>query len=145
MAVSLEARVPYLDTDLVKLAFQVPDHLKVNNHDTKILLKRVASRYLPRECIYRQKEGFSIPIKNWLKTRFHPLMEEFLNDSDIKSQGIFKPGTICKLKKEHLAGVANHSHILWSLIVFHAWCRRWFDTQYCQKASSGRTISSIYN
>jgi asparagine synthase (glutamine-hydrolysing) len=66
MAASLEARVPFLDKELVELAFQVPDHLKVANGQTKAVLKRVAARHVPAECVYRPKEGFSIPIKNWL-------------------------------------------------------------------------------
>ena len=125
MAVSLEVRVPYLDTEMVELAFQIPRQLKVANGQTKILLKRVAARHVPDECIYRPKEGFSIPIKNWLGTQFLPLMQDLLKVEDIKSQGLFQPETIERLKKEHLTGVANHSHILWSMMVFQDWRRRW--------------------
>jgi len=127
MAVSLEARVPYLDTDLVNLAFQVPDHLKVHKRQTKVLLKRIAAKHVPRECVYRPKEGFSIPVKNWLNSQFRPIMEEFLNEHDVKTRGIFNIHTVDRLKKEHLAGMENHSHILWSLIVFHAWQKRWLN------------------
>ncbi|MDO8550468.1 MAG: asparagine synthase (glutamine-hydrolyzing), partial [Ignavibacteria bacterium] len=57
MAVSLESRVPYLDPDVVTLAFQVPEELKVSKNETKIILKKVASKYVPEECVYRPKEG----------------------------------------------------------------------------------------
>jgi asparagine synthase (glutamine-hydrolysing) len=130
MAVSLETRVPLLDKELVELAFRIPGNLKVANGKTKILLKRVASRHVPRECVYRPKEGFSIPIKNWLKSRLRSLMEELLNSEGIKQEGLFQSTTIEKLKKEHLSGVANHSHILWSLMVFQAWRRRWLEGGY---------------
>lgn len=126
MAVSLESRVPYLDPDLVELAFQIPERLKVTPGETKVLLKSVAARHLPAECVYRPKEGFSIPIKNWLCNEFRPLMEELLSDQAIREQGIFQVNTIKRLKQEHLAGTANHSHILWSLIVFQSWYKRWF-------------------
>ncbi|OIP67337.1 MAG: asparagine synthase (glutamine-hydrolyzing) [Oscillatoriales cyanobacterium CG2_30_40_61] len=126
MAVSLESRVPYLDPDLVELAFQIPDRLKLANGETKVLLKSIAARHVPPECVYRPKEGFSIPIKNWLCNEFRPLMEELLSDQAIKDQGIFQVNTIKRLKEEHLAGTANHSHILWSLIVFQSWYKRWF-------------------
>lgn len=125
MAVSLESRVPYLDPDLVELAFQIPEQLKVAKGKTKILLKKVAARHVPSECIYRPKEGFSIPIKNWLCNEFRPLMEELLSDQAIRDQGIFQVNTIKRLKQEHLAGTANHSHILWSLIVFQSWSKKW--------------------
>ncbi len=127
MAVSLEARVPYLDTGLVELAFQVPESLKVNNTQTKVLLKKVAARHIPRECVYRPKEGFSIPIKTWLGTELRPLMEELLNDNKLEKEGLFVPYEVQRLKDEHLEGRANHSHIIWSLMVFQAWRRRWLQ------------------
>ena len=127
MAVSLEARVPYLDPDLVALAFQVPEKFKVTSKGTKIILKKLASKYVPYECVYRPKEGFSIPIKNWLMNEFRPLMEDLLNKNRIKRDGIFNPNTVERLKQEHLNGTANHSHILWSMIVFQDWKRRWLE------------------
>jgi len=124
MACSLETRVPLLDTELVELAFRVPSHLKVSG-TTKDLLKRVAVRHVPRECVYRPKEGFSIPMKHWLGTEFRPLLEELLAPSRIASEGIFQPDTVARLKTEHLDGRANHSHVLWTLLVFQDWRRRW--------------------
>ena len=127
MAVSLEARVPYLDTEMVELAFRIPGGLKVRNGQTKMLLKKVAARHVPADCVYRRKEGFSIPIKNWLNTRFKPLMDCLLDDGRIQAEGIFQAQSINRLKREHASGVANHSHILWSLIVFEAWRERWLE------------------
>jgi asparagine synthase (glutamine-hydrolysing) len=127
MAVSLETRVPYLDPDVVELAFKIPEELKVQPDETKVILKKVASKLVPRECIYRPKEGFSIPIKNWLNNEFKPLMNNLLDSKKIRSDGIFNYGTIERLKSEHTSGRANHSHILWSLMVFHDWKRRWLE------------------
>jgi asparagine synthase (glutamine-hydrolysing) len=127
MANSLEARVPYLDPHLVTLAFQIPEQFKVNQGQTKILLKTIAARYVPADCVYRPKEGFSIPIKNWLKREFRDLMLEHLNPHHIQQQGIFRASTITRLIREHLKGKANHSHILWSLIVFQNWQKRWLS------------------
>jgi asparagine synthase (glutamine-hydrolysing) len=125
MAVSLETRVPYLDKDLVELAFQVPEKLKLDGNETKAILKKVASRLVPKECVYRPKEGFSIPIKHWLNSEFKPLMDGYLNKEEIQSSNIFNWDTVDRLKKEHSTGIANHSHILWGLIVFHDWQKRW--------------------
>lgn len=127
MANSLEARVPYLDPDLVTLAFQVPERLKVHRGKTKVLLKAIAAKQIPRDCVYRPKEGFSSPIKQWLKAEFRDLMQDHLNPTQIQQQGIFQTSTIERLSKEHLSGIANHSHILWSLIVFQSWYRRWLS------------------
>lgn len=127
MAVSLEARVPYLDTEVVELAFQVPEKFKATSKETKVILKSIAAKYVPKECIYRPKEGFSIPIKNWLNKEVKPVMEDLLDNKKIAADGIFDFNTIDRLKKEHSAGAANHSHILWSLIVFHDWKKRWLE------------------
>ncbi len=125
MAVSLEARVPYLDKDLVALAFSMPDNLKVKGLRTKILLKKIAARHVPRDCVYRAKEGFSIPIKNWLGNQFRPFLEEYLRPESVEADGVLRSNTIEKLKREHLEGRANHSHVLWALIVYRAWRSRW--------------------
>jgi asparagine synthase (glutamine-hydrolysing) len=125
MAVSLEARVPFLDVELVETAFRMPAEYKVNGIQTKVLLKKIAARYVPREIVYRQKQGFSIPIKSWLKRELRPLMEDLLHARRIYDQGLFQASTVVRLKKEHLAGVANHSHILWSLMVFQYWVQSW--------------------
>ncbi|MGH7544420.1 MAG: asparagine synthase-related protein, partial [Gemmatimonadota bacterium] len=125
MACSLEARVPLLDHRLVELAFQVPPDLKVRGGRTKILLKRVAARHVPPECVYRPKEGFSIPLKHWLKDGLRPLMEDLLSPARVGAGGLFESVEVDRLKREHLEGRANHSHLLWSLMVFEMWRRRW--------------------
>lgn len=127
MAVSLEARVPYLDKELVELAFRVPAALKAFRGKTKVLLKRVAARHVPLDCVYRPKEGFSIPIKNWLGAELRPLMEDLLDSKKIGQEALFRPRTIDRLKREHYTGQANHSHILWALVVFQAWRKRWLE------------------
>ena len=125
MACGLETRVPLLDRELAELAFAIPSELKVANGSMKVLLKRVAARHVPRDCVYRPKEGFSIPIKHWLKTDFRPLLAEYLDQGRLESEGLFQAATIQRLKDEHLQGKANHSHVLWSLLVFQDWRRRW--------------------
>jgi asparagine synthase (glutamine-hydrolysing) len=127
MGVSLEARVPYLDRELVELAFRVPAALKVAKGQTKVLLKAIAARHVPRHCVYRPKEGFSVPIKNWLATEFRGLLDGLLSRERMASGGVFAWPTIERLKREHLGGVANHSHVLWSLMVFEAWRERWLE------------------
>ncbi len=127
MAVSLEARVPLLDVELAELSFRIPDRYKIRRGETKAVLKHIAARKVPRHCVYRRKEGFSIPIKHWLGTQFRPLLDVATERSVIESQGLFEYSTIDRLKAEHLAGVANNSHILWSLIVFDNWRNKWLE------------------
>jgi len=125
MACSIEARVPLLDREVVELAFRLPSKLKYDGNHTKILLKRVAARHVPRECVYRPKEGFSIPIKNWLKDEFRGLVERYLAPERLSQEGLFEPAVVARMWQEHLANRANHSHLLWSLLVFEQWRDRW--------------------
>jgi asparagine synthase (glutamine-hydrolysing) len=125
MACSIEARVPLLDKDVVELAFRMPSELKYSDNETKILLKRVAARHVPRDCVYRPKQGFSIPIKSWLKDEFRDLLETYLGPQRIAAGGVFDVAEVTRLKQEHLDNRANHSHVLWSLLVFQHWLERW--------------------
>lgn len=125
MAVSLETRVPFLDKEVVELAFQVPDSLKIRDGQSKWILKKIAERYLPMASVYRPKEGFSVPLKHWIMSGNRGLMEELLSQRRIEDGAIFSWPEIERLKAEHLAGRRNHSHQLWAMMMFHAWQDRW--------------------
>jgi asparagine synthase (glutamine-hydrolysing) len=127
MAVSLEVRVPLLDVDLVELAFRMPPETKLADGETKYLLKKLAAQRIPKDCVYRQKEGFSIPIKNWLAGQFRPILDKYTDPALLGQEGIFDVDVVSRLKSEHLDGKANHSHVLWSLIVFQAWQEQWLN------------------
>ncbi len=121
MATSLEARVPFLDYRFVELCASIPSHLKLNGRKTKYILKKSMEDLLPREILYRGKEGFSIPIKNWLKKELKPMMTDVLSAEKINREGFFDSQYVEKLKTEHIKGIKNHSHRLWALMVFGKW------------------------
>ncbi len=123
MATSLEARVPFLDYRFVEFAATIPGEYKMQGRKTKVILKQAMEGLLPKEILYRGKEGFSIPIKNWLKKDLKPLMMETLAPEKIRREGFFNSDYIQKLIRQHLAGQENHSHRLWALIIFG----RWYD------------------
>ncbi len=126
MATSLEARVPFLDHRVVEFALSIPHHLKIKNFKTKYILKKMNERSLPDNVINKPKQGFSIPMKNWLKGPVKPMMTDMLSYNRIKEQGIFNPDYIKRLIQEHLENKCNHSHKLWSLILFQLWKDRFF-------------------
>ncbi len=121
MATSLEARVPFLDHRVVEFAARVPGSMKMANGRTKILVKDALAKLLPQMITKRGKEGFSIPIKNWLKSELKPLMMETLAPEKIRADGFFQADMIERLIKEHLQNKENHSHRLWALMVFQIW------------------------
>ena len=121
MAASLEARVPFLDHRFVEFTATIPGRLKLQGKNTKYLLKKAMGDILPPQILNRGKEGFSIPIKNWLKTDLKSLMLEVLEPQKVKREGFFNANYVERLKKEHLSGKENHSHRLWSMMVFGIW------------------------
>jgi asparagine synthase (glutamine-hydrolysing) len=124
MATSLEARVPLLDYKMVEFAFSLPSQYKLGGSTTKWFFKKAMEGILPDEIIYRQKEGFSIPIKNWLKSDLKELMMEYLSEKRVKEAGFFNHTYIQKMVTEHLNNKQNHAHRLWALILFHLWRER---------------------
>jgi len=121
MATSLEARVPLLDYKMVEFAFSLPENLKLRGNTTKYFMKEALRGILPDEIIDRRKEGFSIPIKNWLKTDLKDLMMETLSEKRVKESGLFNHDAVQKMIREHLNNTQNHAHRLWSLILFNIW------------------------
>ncbi len=121
MATSLETRAPFLDAQVMELAFSMPGHLKVRGNERKIVLKRALQGVLPDSILYRKKEGFSIPMKNWLRRELQPLMRDLLSRERLLRRGLFEPGEVGRLIEEHVGGRANHAHQLFSLMVFERW------------------------
>lgn len=125
MATSLEARAPFLDKDVIELAFRMPGHLKLRGNTRKYVLKKAMSEVLPERILHRPKEGFSIPLKNWLRTDLSPLMNDLLAPERIESRGLFDAREVERLRREHLEGRANHAHQLFPMMVFERWAEEY--------------------
>ena len=78
-------------------------------------------RLLPKENIYRRKEGFSIPIKHWLRSDLKHLLLDHLSEPRLRDGGLFDYGSVKGMIDAHLAGRRNYSHQLWALLVFEIW------------------------
>jgi asparagine synthase (glutamine-hydrolysing) len=121
MATSLETRVPFVDHKVVQFAFRIPGHLKLKGMTTKWILKKAMERLLPHQNIYRSKEGFSIPIKHWLRNELKELMFHYLSEARIQNAGLFNYSSIRHKIHRHMDGRENYSHQLWALLVFEIW------------------------
>ncbi len=116
MAVSLEARVPFLDHEVVEYAMRIPSEWKLRGGQTKAILRSAFRELLPEQIRIRGKEGFSIPMKHWLRGPLRPLLEESLGAGGLGDRGWFRHEELQRLVGEHLAGRRNHAHRLWSLV-----------------------------
>jgi asparagine synthase (glutamine-hydrolysing) len=127
MATALEVRVPFLDYRVVELAASIPSRLKLKGWTSKYLLKQAMASLLPPSILHKKKEGFSIPMKNWLKEELKPLLLDALSPDRVRCRGYFNAAYIERLVSEHLAGTQNHSHKLWPLVLFEIWHSIYLD------------------
>ncbi|MEO8536354.1 MAG: asparagine synthase (glutamine-hydrolyzing) [Betaproteobacteria bacterium] len=125
MAHSLEARVPYLDHRLVEFCARLDSRLKIRGTTHKFLLKRLASRYLPPEIVSRGKQGFVMPLTEWLTGRLAGQLESHLMGDGLASRGIFRATALGRLIAEHRGGRRRHAGRLWTLLILERWFRRY--------------------
>ena len=125
MAVSLEARVPLLDHRVVEFSWRLPVHLKIREGRGKWLLRRVLARYVPPALFERPKTGFDLPIARWLRGPLREWASDLLTPSSLAASGLFDAREVPRLLDEHLSGRRNHRDILWALLMFQTWRRRW--------------------
>ncbi len=121
MAVSLEARVPLLDHELVEYAWRMPQSLKIRNGEGKWALKQIVHRYVPEKLMNRPKMGFSIPIGQWLRGPLKSWAEELLDHDRLAADGFFKPQLVQRMLQTHLSGRGQLENQLWNLLMFQSW------------------------
>lgn len=127
MAVGVEARVPFLDLDLVEFSKSIPSELKMKGKETKYILKKVAERYLPVDVIYRPKTGFGAPVRKWITTDLQPMIAERLSHERLEKRGIFDSNKVWELIEANKAGKIDASYSIWSLLAIESWLTQFVD------------------
>lgn len=125
MANSLETRAPLLDYRLVEFAASLPARLKLNGRTTKYILRNSVSRLLPEQVLTRRKQGFSVPLAQWLRQEIRELSQHYLLAADSGLSNFFDRARLQQLWQAHQAGRADHSAELWSLLMFELWWQRY--------------------
>lgn len=128
MAAGVEARVPFLDLDLVEFAARIPPELKQRGGAGKWVLKKAMEPYLPRDVIYRPKTGFGAPLRRWMRHDLRELLGDLLSHESLKRRGLFDPDAVQRMIAANDAGRVDSSYTLLSLVCIEIWCRRFFDT-----------------
>lgn len=122
MAVSLEARVPFLDHRVIEFAWTLPLTSKIRQRQGKWVLRQVLHRYVPRNLVERPKSGFGIPLGEWLRGPLRDWGESLLDSSRLRQEGHFISAPIQQKWKEHLSGRGEWEAQLWNILMFQAWC-----------------------
>lgn len=127
MSESLEARVPFLDHDLVEFSMDIPEKWKTKNGVAKYLLKKAVEGLIPDEIIYRRKMGFGAPMAEWLKGKFGEAVQASVLASPLLNQGYFQRDHVRHLFEIHRANRQDTSLYLWTLFNLTSWYDYWIE------------------
>jgi asparagine synthase (glutamine-hydrolysing) len=123
MAVSLEMRLPFLDHRLVEALLAVPPALHREGGELKALLKRLAAARVPREAVYRRKQGFEVPLARWFRGGLQGAAAERLAPRRLAAGGLLNPEAVGALLERARLGRTDVGHQLYCLLVLEAWHR----------------------
>jgi len=127
MAHGLEVRVPLLDHHLVQFAMHLPDALRFKQGRGKYLLRKVAERYLPEALLEPRKQGFTVPVSQWLRGELGARVEEIFCSDAFAARGVIRPQRALELLAMHRSGSFDLGHRIWSLVILEMWFQVWID------------------
>ena len=125
MANSLELRVPFLDKKVMELAQTIPLDCRVNTQTTKLALRRAAEKTLPERTAKKDKLGFPVPIREWLREEkyYNTVKEEFTSDT---AEKYFNTDKLLKMLDKHRSGKVDLSRKIWTVYTFLVWYKQYF-------------------
>jgi asparagine synthase (glutamine-hydrolysing) len=129
MANSLEVRAPLLDKEVVEFAATLPSEMKFKNGEKKHILKEAFKPMLPDNILYRKKMGFSVPLASWFRHEIKDLAKKHIIDQAEGLKSIFNHDYIQTLWQEHQNESADHSALLWSMLMFEMWFVRYISIE----------------
>jgi asparagine synthase (glutamine-hydrolysing) len=127
MAVSLEARSPFLDHHVIEFAATLPENLKLRGLTTKYILKQTLKKLLPSENIKRGKMGFGVPVGHWFRGQMQGFLRENLLSDKSAGRGVFRPESVRRMVELHTRGERDYTHQLWTLLMLELWFQRFID------------------
>ncbi len=127
MAANLEARVPFLNHELVTLTERLPTDLKIKGLKRKYILKRAAEQLLPKEIVWRKKAGFSAPVRSWLRGALKPMIADLLSEETIRRRGLFDYAEVRRIIDLNDAGREDFNLQVFQLLTFEIWMREFLD------------------
>lgn len=126
MANSLELRVPFLDKEVFKVASKLPTKLRVNKYNTKYAMRRAAQRHLPQETAEKEKLGFPVPTREWLKDeRYYNIVREAFESET--AQKFFNSDILVGWLDQHYKQIEDNSRKIWTIYIFIVWYNIYFN------------------
>jgi asparagine synthase (glutamine-hydrolysing) len=129
MAHSLEVRAPFCDYRIIEESLRLSSSAKMPGGRLKGLLKTAFAGVLPKEVLTHRKQGFMIPLGDWLRHDLRPTMDDLLAPECVRARGLFDPYPVEAMKREHLSGARTHADRLWTLMMLELWMREYLDAR----------------
>lgn len=126
MSVSLEARSPFLDHTFVEWAASLPGRVKISNGASKQLLKQALTGWIDDDLIHRRKQGFGVPLGDWLRGPLREMVYDTLTDGTARARGYFRSERIDSLLEAHMSGQDRSPHV-YALLMLELWHREVLD------------------
>lgn len=127
MAVSIEARTPFLDWRMMELAFRMPGEMKLKNGETKYIYKKAVRPLIGDGLTDRKKTMFTVPVGEWFRDRLGPFLDAVLLSDRTAERNWFRPASVRGLIEEHRSGRVNRTRELRALIAVELWARIFLD------------------
>ncbi len=122
MAHSLEVRSPLLDHRLVDFVMRLPPSMKLRGWETKAVLRDTVRRYLPPPTLRKRKQGFAVPLREWLRTGLHDIVCDLLESASGRlPKDMFDDAAVRKMLRQHRRGEVDHSAVIWLLLNYAVW------------------------
>ena len=128
MVHSLELRVPFLDNEVVAAGLALPDREKVRGVETKVAIRRLLERRLPRSITRRPKQGFEVPLDRWFRTDLAELTRDVLSRDRVAKRGLLDPDAVDRLVRSHIDEGESRGRELYALLVLELWHENVLDT-----------------
>ena len=126
MAHGLEVRVPFLDHRIVEFAFNLPQEMKIYNNQTKVILREILSKKIPKGLLNRPKMGFSVPLMDWLRGPLKEWAYDLIYNTDY-DDGVIDKKSIKKTFNEHIENKRNWQNKIWTVLVYINWRKNNFN------------------
>jgi asparagine synthase (glutamine-hydrolysing) len=127
MGAGIEARVPFLDHKLVEFAARLPRQLKLSGLRSKVLLRRLAERYLPARIVHRRKVGFTVPLTHWFAGPWRALLGDVLLSERCLDRGYYDPAVVRSIVADHVERRVDREQGIWLMLALELWHRLFVD------------------
>ena len=121
MSYGLETRAPFLDHKVVELAWSLPRNYRIQNKNSKRILKEILYKYVPKSLVDRPKQGFSMPVNEWLRGPLKEWAEDLLSKRKLPDDGLLDGNLVRLIWNEHLSGTRNWEYKLWPVLMWQQW------------------------